>query len=313
MATLKYTYFFPDIVGLELNGVKLRMDHALIFGFWRARENMSGWDSNENNEKSAEALCLDVRDYKNKRSELIKAGLLTIERGLKNSVKKVHTVDDDTVFSFIQSMTVNRSVSLHNDSPSLHNETETGVATPIRNNNSNKLTGPSLADANSGPGNQLDDRANFSSLSGSERSERGEAQGSGEKGRLTNDPFDAPVKNEVLSLKPEKKGQSAEDVRAWAITNKVTKIVREAGYPCPDGNIALHSAIKARLKQKIDGRDISEEMILKVAKEYITTNDKFYSPSNMSVQKAFSNENFYKYLSMGNGGVRPAESIFGRN
>lgn len=157
---------------------------------------------------------------------------------------------------------------------------------------------------------------NFSSLSGKdERSEvRGEAQGSGEKGGLTNDPFSAPVKDGVVSLKPEgKRKQSPEDIRAWVLVNKVTKVVRDAGFVCPDGNIALHSAIKARVKETVDGKPIDEEMILKVANAYVNAKDKFYSPNNKPAHRAFSKEDFYQYLNMANDAAKPSESIFGRN
>ena len=322
--TMKFTWFYPDVVGIESNGVKLRMEHSLIFGFWRARENMAGWNSNENAEETAKALRLDVRDYKNKRSELAKAGLITVVKGAHGEIVKVHTVDDNTVFSFIQSMKDESSVSLYNEGASSHNETGIGVATPISNNNRNKEYGPSLAGASSGP--ILASReGSFSSLTDGEQSEPnpmgtpaefvvnpttpdpsltdGEQSEPSPMGApaefvvnpTTPDPFGQPVKEQgVLSVKPEKNKTGSEDARAWAIVGKILDKCEAKGMKVNRKNIKLKTAVKYQLVKC----ERKEEDLMFALDKYLTTDDKFYSPSSKSIEAVFSQDLFEVYLNM---------------
>lgn len=254
--TLKYTYFYPAIVGIEINGVKMRMEHALIFGFWRARENMTGWNSNENAETTAEALCMNVKTYKNLRSELINAGLLTAERGDKNEVKKVHTVDDSAVLTFPVAGTVNGPVSHHRDDVSHHRETETGVATPISNNIRNIETEPSRPDGRSGSDTQWED-GHFSSLTESERSERGERKvtAQAQPSPAQPDPFAEATTGEVFSVKPQKTTND-EDRKAGAAKNELYKVCVANGYKISQNAVQLFSVCKSRLKEGYTVEDI---------------------------------------------------------
>ena len=186
---------------------------------------------------------------------------------------------------------------------------KTIISNKISKNSRNPGDATTDATASSVADYPSEEGGNFSSMSEKdERSEvRGEAQGLSEKGGLTNDPFSVPVKDGVVSLKPDgKKKQSTEDVHAWAVTNQVTKIIREAGHVCPDNNIRLKSAIMAHQKNGVSDADI-----IKVANIYANETRAFYRPGDRSPHSAFSADYFYQYLN--NDSQQKNESIFGRN
>lgn len=103
------------------------------------------------------------------------------------------------------------------------------------------------------------------------------------------EPFDAPVPH-VVSLKPTS-SMSDEDKQAWAVAGEVTKYCQSKGLKVTNKNVALKSAIKARLK---DGA--TKEDIMRVAEVYCTTNDEFMGPKKKTLHAVFGVENYEKYL-----------------
>lgn len=109
------------------------------------------------------------------------------------------------------------------------------------------------------------------------------------------EPFSAPVERPVIhSVKPEGSKKNPEDSRAWAIVNKIVKKCQEKGMRVNPKNVKLQSAVKFQLTKA--GR--TEQDIMFVLDKYLTTDDKFYSPSGKSIEAVFGQDYFEIYLNM---------------
>lgn len=143
------------------------------------------------------------------------------------------------------------------------------------------------------PDLQAEGEENFSSLSGSERSEPDAVEATTDEPVMaTTDPFDEPVPH-VVSLKPTS-SMSDEDKQAWAVAGEITKYCQSKGLKVVNKNVALKAAIKARLKE-----GATKEDLMKVAEVYCTTTDEFMGPKKKTLHAVFGVENYEKYLNQG--------------
>lgn len=197
---------------------------------------------------------------------------------------------------------VTRDVNSYN----IENNIEKNIPIPHKRNCPTSSSATDVASSDASPRGA---NPHFSSLSGGEPTGepigRRPDGGCDSGGALTKGVFDDPVTKATISVKPER-GKSEVDRQAWALTGEVTKMCQEAGVRCPEKNIALKSAIVARLKEGAKASDVRT-----VAKAFIEADNDFLSPKNRSVQSAFSAEFFYQYLNQDNGSKK--ESIYGRN
>lgn len=301
---LKYTCFYPDIMRVkDVNGNFLRQEHALVFGFWRSRENMRGWNSYENPEASAEAIGMGLKNYKNCRTDLINAGLLIVERGMCNSITKVQTVSDDTVLSLLDPGTQNGPVSNQKDTVANQKETATGVPPlsrkHIRKNESAASSaegcGADAPSPSSGHGafnshveGPSSGEASFLSLSGGERSEpccHDDMPGP-PPAPAASGPFDVPV-NIVRSVKPVK-DNSNKVVRATMA--KVAKILRGGGVEIADGDFALLGIVKGRISE-----GYSPDKVITAFSNYVNNAPVQYK-NKLAWNKALAGWNFNNIL-----------------